>query len=221
MDFDYDIEHICMADILFELRLFLHVIYAVDIVLFANTAKDLQQMLNLLHNWCSRWGLKVNSRKTKIVHYRPSSQKRSCFAFKCGDQQLEITDKYRYLGLWFTEDLDFDFMVKQVAAAAQRSLGLLIAKAKAIGGFTHEQFTQLYSSLVQSVIDYGVCVWGHSEFSCINAVQNRAMRFFLGVNSKAPNTAVVGEMGWIPSCVHQWSCIARYFCHFSQICQFE
>ena len=31
------------------------------------------------------------------------------------------------------------------------------------------------------MISYGAAIWGSKSFSCINAVQNRAMIFFLGV----------------------------------------
>ena len=47
-------------------------------------------------------------------------------------------------------------------------------------------------------------IWGTKEFSAINAVQNRAIRFFLGVGRYTPNVAVGGEMGWVPAVVKQW-----------------
>ena len=43
-------------------------------------------------------------------------------------------------------------------------------------------FTKLFDCLVQPIISYGAAVWGVRSFSCVNAVQNRAMRFFLGTN---------------------------------------
>ena len=45
-------------------------------------------------------------------------------------------------------------------------------------------FTHLYDGLVQSVINYGACIWGHREFACIESIHNRACRYFLGVGSK-------------------------------------
>ena len=32
-------------------------LYADDIILMANGARDLQRMLDMLDNWCKRWGL--------------------------------------------------------------------------------------------------------------------------------------------------------------------
>ena len=52
---------------------------------------------------------------------------------------------------------------------------------------------------------------GTKEYSCINAVQNRACRFFLGVGKYAPNNAVNGDMGWIPPLAKQWTCVVRTY----------
>ena len=84
---------------------------------FAKSAPDLQVMLNKLADWCTRWGLIVNCEKTKIVHFRQKSKCKTRYPFKCGEQHIMVCDRYRYLGLWFTEFIDFSFMAKQVAMA--------------------------------------------------------------------------------------------------------
>ena len=57
---------------------------------------------------------------------------------------------------------------------------------------------------------------GNKSFSCINAVHNRAMRFYLGVGKYTPNAAVSGEMGWVPPVVRQWKHIANFWVRLSQ-----
>ena len=56
-------------------------------------------------------------------------------------------------------------------------------------------FTKLYESMVIPIIRYEAAIWGHKEFSCINAVHNRMCRYFLGVKKFTPNAAVQGDMG--------------------------
>jgi len=80
--------------------------------------------------------------------------------FLCGDKQLEIVDKYTYLGLVLNEHLDFSFTAKTVAQSANRALGLLIAKCKIMGGLPYDAFTKLYDSVVWPIINYGAPVWG-------------------------------------------------------------
>ena len=192
-------------------------LYADDMVLLGSCARDIQYMLDALHQWCVDWGLLVNPTKSKIMHFRNKGRKITKFPFKCGEDMLEVVGKYKYLGLWFTEFLDFGFMAEQVAASGHRALGLLIAKSKQVGGFPFQCYTKLYQSLVQSVLDYGACVWGHKQFSCISAVQHRAMRSFLGVHCKTSNTAIFGEMGWTPQFILQTMCIGRQLCRYSKM----
>ena len=82
-------------------------------------------------------------------------------------------------------------MAKAVAKSASRALGLLIAKYKAHGGFRYYTFTKLFDSLVWSVRSYDAAIRGTRNFSCINAVQHRAIRFFMGVGKCTPNDAIM------------------------------
>ena len=182
-------------------------IYADDIVLLADNEQNLQVMLNTLNEWCNRNDLSINVSKSNIVHFRLESVPRSNFVFKCGEHVLEYSDCYKYLGLLLNENLDFNVTAKMVAQSASRALGLLIAKVKLIGGVPHNVFTKLYDSLVWPVIGYGAAIWGHKTFSAITAVQNRAMRFFLGVGKYTPNLGVSGDMGWVPANLRQWKVV--------------
>ena len=42
-------------------------------------------------------------------------------------------------------------------------------------------YNKFYDALVWPVIAYGAAVWGDRSYSCIEAIENRAMRFYLGV----------------------------------------
>ena len=182
-------------------------LYADDIVLLADNEKELQDMLDILNNWCVSKNMSVNATKSNAMHFRPNSISRTTFRFTCGQCDLQIIDKYKYLGLVLNEFLDFSMTAKLVAQSASRALGLLIAKCKSAGGMPYDVFTKLYDSMVWPVIAYGAAVWGDKTYSCINAVQNRAMRFFLGVGKYTSNAAVSGDMGWSQPALRQWKSV--------------
>ena len=96
------------------------------------------------------------------------------------------------------EFLDFNVTAKIVAQSASRALGAVIYKVKINAGMPAITYEKLYNNncLVQPVIDYGSAIWGFKDYSCINAVFNRACRFYLGVGKYTPNAAVKGDMGW-------------------------
>ena len=123
---------------------------------------------------------------------------------------MEYSDKYVYLGLLLTEHLDFNVTVKSVAQSASRALGLLIGRYKNMGGMSFTVFSKLYETTVWPVISYASAIWGTKSYSCINAVENRALRFFLGVGKYTPTAAVTGDTGWEPPLVKQ----CRNLCKF-------
>lgn len=45
--------------------------------------------------------------------------------------------------------------------------------------------------------------------SSINAVQNRAIIFFMGVGKYTPNGAINRDMGWRPPSAKQWTYVFR------------
>ena len=54
-------------------------LYADDISIFANTAEEMQNSLNLLSNYCERWKLKVNVMKTKeMVFGKGGTLRKKC-----------------------------------------------------------------------------------------------------------------------------------------------
>jgi len=189
--------------------------YADDLVILASTEQELQLLLNALNDWCNRYSMTVNSTKSNIVHFRNPAVNKTDFQFKGGDIALSVVEKYTYLGILLTEHLDFNITAKHVAQSASRALGLLISKCKLVGGVPYNVFTKLYDSIVWPVISYCAGIWGIKQYSCIDAVQNRAMRFFLGVGKYTPNAAVIGEMGWEPAYLKQWVCVGRQFTRLS------
>ncbi len=182
-------------------------LYADDLVLIAENEDDLQHMLNELSCWCSANSMHINTAKSNVVHFRPPSIQKTAYTFTCGEDTVAITERYVYLGLTLSEHLDYNIMVKVVAQSASRALGLLIAKYKCLGGMPYDVFTKLY----ESVVSYGAAIWGFRSYSCIAAVQNRAMRTYLGTGRYTPTAAISGDMGWQPCSIAQWKCISRHW----------
>ncbi len=57
-------------------------------------------------------------------------------------------------------------------------------------------FDKTYHSSVVPIIDYGCGIWGYKQYDDGDKIQFRAIRYFLGVHSKAPLLALEGDMGW-------------------------
>ena len=65
-------------------------LYADDYVIFANTAVELQNSLDLLVCHCKRWKLTINASKTKVIIFMKGGLLPRNFSFEYDGVQLEI-----------------------------------------------------------------------------------------------------------------------------------
>ncbi|XP_050403757.1 uncharacterized protein LOC126819646 [Patella vulgata] len=171
-------------------------LYADDIVLITPDETSMDKLLSVLNEWCEKWQISLNPQKTKIVHFRTPSKPQSTHKFTCGPEIIETCDCYRYFGLWFNERLDMNKTVKELSKSASRALGVLCIKFKILGGMTFKVFSKLYASLVEPILFYCAGIWGTKSYSCVNNIQNKAIKFFLGVGKTTSNLATRGDVGW-------------------------
>ena len=186
-------------------------LYADDIVMVAYNERDMQILLDKLHDWCKRWKVLINTEKSKTMHFRSGRRKRSEFQFRIGDNVLEYTEKYKYLGVIFTEKNDFTLNAENLARGAGRALGSVISKLQTLKEFGIKTYEKLFQICVIPILDYHSSVWGYKDYSVIDAVQNRSIRYFLGVHRFAPKLAINGDIGWLPAKERRWYTILRYW----------
>jgi hypothetical protein len=177
-------------------------LYADDIVLLAPSEENLQVMLDEVANWTNRWAMGVNPVKSQIVHFRRKGVRKTGRLFKCGDNSLKTVPVYKYLGIMFSEHLSYDENAITLSQAGGRALGSIIAKYKAQGFMGYSTYTKLFDSCITPILDYAAGVWGFSKYNCIEGIQNRATRIFLGVHKFAPKLGLEGDMGWM-SCYYR------------------
>lgn len=186
-------------------------LYADDMVVFAESEHELQVCLTTIENWCKQWRVKVNEEKSKIVHFRKKLDLETECEFQVNNVTLGKMGEYKYLGVTLDYSLSFEKHFKCLSDSGGRALGSIINKFKLLKNVGFKTFTTLYNSGVKSVVQYGSSVWGSIKTSKLDGVQNRAMRYFLGVHRYTPIAAMSGDMGWFPLYICQYIAVARYW----------
>ena len=184
-------------------------LYADDIVLISENEENLQKMLNFVNEWCEKWQLNVNIEKTKIMHFRKKRKAKTNFKFYIGRTDIEIVKSYKYLGIIFDEFLTFEECASTLSSAAGRALSSIISKFKQFKNIGYDTFNKLYFTGVNSILNYGASIWGFNQDKAAQIIQNRAIRYFLGVHKNAANLAIQGDMGWLNVKYEYYICIAR------------
>ena len=184
-------------------------LYADDLVLIAESEDDLQALLNCTYDWCLKWKMNININKSNVVHFRGTRKKRSLFHFKYGNVPINYCSSYKYLGVHFDEHLKFTQCASTLADSAYRSLGFMISKIKNIKDVRFKTYTSMYNSYVAPILDYCSSIWGFKNSNLCDNVQNKAIRYFLGVHKFTPIPAILGEMGWLTCKYRQYLSVLR------------
>ena len=136
----------------------------------------------------------MNISKFNVMHFRRGHLPRSAFY----NQPLPIVEQYRYLGVIFHEKMKFREAAETLPKGGGRALRAAIFEI----GF--KTFESLFYSCVTPVLDYCSGVWDFNNFSCVDNVQNRALRYFLGLHRFTPHLVLSCEVGWLPSTERRW-----------------
>ena len=97
-------------------------LFADDLVRFAETVIELQRLINRLVGYCDRWRMKANLLKTKFVVSRNGGPLRRYEKWKFDDFKLEVVTCYKYLGLLLSSRNSWYMCQKPLASQASKAL---------------------------------------------------------------------------------------------------
>ena len=124
---------------------------------------------------------------------------------------LDIVDSYKYVGVIFHEHLDYSIHCDAISKGAGRAIGGIISKLHKTRDIGFKSYEKLYFSCVTPILEYGASIWGFQSFKSLDNIQNRSIRFFLGVHRFVTIAALQGDTGWLPCVYRQWISIIRYW----------
>ena len=192
-------------------------LYADDMALLATSAAGLQAQLRLLEQYCERWGLTVNTVKTKLMLLSGARTQQQALAaaqqagFSFGGAALEAVHSFKYLGIWFCAATSLAGSAGAARALlAGKALSSMRSRCAELGVEAVGVRLQLFSTMVDSVLSYGAEVWAPqlaaraaasnccSSGSKAEALYMRFLRQQLGVRQSTPNAVVLAELGESP-----------------------
>lgn len=188
------IELIDPINLTFWLKL-LVLLYADDTVIVADSPEDLQTSLNIFHTYCSNWHLNVNVNKTKIIIF--GARQLSRFNFKLGDQPIEITDKYHYLGVTLSSSGSFLKARKHAAEQASKAMHLLFTRVNN-ADIPIDLVIKLFDHTVLPVLTYGSEIYGFENLDMLEKVHNDFLRKITKSRRSTPINFLYGELGRYP-----------------------
>ena len=157
--------------------------FADDIILIAKTKAELQEMVQQLYNASKNVGLKMNKKKTQVMH---NSQNETHIKIKVENEELEETKNYTYLGqLVSLSSSDKDEEIKRRIAMGWKSFGGMsdIFKNKRLPLCLKRK---TYDACITPTMIYGCETWNltRNHETKLRTAQRAMERIMLGITWK-------------------------------------
>ena len=133
-------------------------LYADDLALLAEKPVQLQQLLLVLHQFCTEFDLEVNVSKTEIVVFgkKPySGSKGWCY----NGQIVPVSHEFKYLGLIFHETKGVTASIQALATAGRRAMWAMLTRCGERGISSLSMKVRLFDMLVSPILGYCSEVW--------------------------------------------------------------
>ena len=196
-------------------------LYADDLAILSEDHLGLQTCLNRLADYCTKWQLNINVKKTKVIIFNKGGLNISKYTFTFKGNTIEIVDKYCYLGVVFNRSGSFKDAIMNLRGKCLKayfslyqkmynchiplSLKLFNSLVKPIGLYASEICTvDMWKTLSEDNL-YSLC-----EKFDVEKVHIKFLKSALGVHRKACNSAVRGELGSLPLLLHSVKPIIKY-----------
>lgn len=205
-------------------------LYADDLVLFSFTKNGLQRKLDQLYDYCSKWGFQINREKSKVIVFSKTEPKIPLF-FKCGDDVIETTDTYKYLGIMINKNGTFTNAQEHLSKQAQKATHAL-NRALIKENIDINIILRLYDSLISPIATYGSEIWlpfainhkvNFQIFDLFNVflsnklphenLHTKFCRRILGVHKNTMKIPVLAELGRFPLSINIIGQIFMYWIH--------
>ena len=170
-------------------------LFADDLVLFAESKVELQRLINRLKLYCDTFKLKINLNKTNIMVFRNGGYLRHYEKWFYDNIPLRVVTYYKYLGLVISSRLSWYVCQKTLAEQASKALFAIKSKLSQFGApSSNILFKNIYTKILP-ILTYGAEIWYEHESKDIEKVHNDFCKYVLKVTKFTPNAFARGELG--------------------------
>ena len=185
-------------------------LYADDVVIFANSSSNLQNSINRLYEYCNRWKLKINTSKSFILVF--SRGRFYTFdTWKYGNDVISVATHIKYLGLIFTSNGSSYQAQLTLSKQANKAVFQLQKKICNYKTMSISVVIDLFDKFIDPILNYGCESWGFHGAPDIERIQIRFYKRILGVKSSTQNDFIYGILGRVPMLIHRQCRIIKYW----------
>jgi hypothetical protein len=165
--------------------------------MFAETEEKLQDMLDVLSEYCMKWRFEVNVGKSKVM----VCGKHDCTAqvvakWFLADKEVERVRLYKYVGVWMNEECTWEDQMLKVKEKGMKLTNQMKFWLFRHWGLSVRTKVEVWKAMVGSVLRYGSEVWwlGQNPARDLEAVQLDACKTAMRISGSTTTAFVRGEL---------------------------
>ena len=179
--------------------------FADDLIMISTSQAGLQDSLGGLQEYCEKWKLNINYKKSKVMVFSKGTQKEKK-EFFINDKKLEVVREYKYLGISINcKNCSFTPSLADLHCKGTRAMyalfSLLPMKLLSI-----KILLKIFDACITPIILYGSEVWApylnhdYSKWNSnlIERLHSQFKKRIIGVNRSTTNGLVRAETGRFP-----------------------
>ena len=173
-------------------------LYADDIVVLADSARELQKMMRAVEGFCERWRMQVNMSKTKVMKFGTRGVGTLKVVWK--GKELEEVAEYKYLGMLVEKGGRWKKTKAKMLRKARRAAAMAWNMAVRAGDMSVKGMVNMWTALVRPHLEYGAEVLnahGDSKWDEAEKLARKIGRRVLKCGNRLPNETIMGELGWM------------------------
>ena len=155
-------------------------------------ATHLQEILNELESFCTKWRIKLNPEKTVVLNSFNSIENKNTPRLWLRGELLKYEKTCKFLGVTFDSSHSFSEHINDIVTRAKKRLNLLKALRGQSWGASPETILYSYRTYIRPLLEYSCILFSHSSdllLKKIQAVETQAIKIAFRLAPWATNTS--------------------------------
>ena len=178
-----------------------------------HVSKLYQSELNKLNMYMKENGLQFSAEKTSMILFNNGAAPSKLPIFYLNGQKINYKSEVKFLGLYFTQKLNWKKHIEEISSKALKSLNLLKMVSHQPWGQDSKILVHLATSLIRSRLTYGQEVFFSAPKTYLKKLQSidsRAIKLALGVPVHAHTLETYKLVGLLPLDEYRKLASAKY-----------
>ncbi|XP_073968974.1 uncharacterized protein [Rhodnius prolixus] len=176
--------------------------FADDIAVIALDPVELQYNIHVLEKYCLKWNLKINTNKSKVMVCRNGARPSNKERWSLGNENIEIVNCYKYLGLRITPQLNLNKHLNDKLLKAKIGLNSVWKSFIANSKIPVSAKLEMFNAVSRAIMCYGAQVSGGKSYRQGEQLFTYFIKKLLRLPRNTPNYIITLETNMPPLYIH-------------------